>query len=102
MMRFLTLDEITAHSRIDDVRNGNSEASLLELYGESAEDTVLNYLSRSLEDLYETYGKVPAPVRQAALLLVDNSYEHRSPTTMQNLYRVDYSFDALLKPYMIL
>lgn len=101
-MKFLTLDMIAQHSRIDDIRSGTAEASLLELYGESAEDTVLNYLNRSLEDIYETYGRLPAPIKQAALLLVDNSYEHRSPTTMQNLYRVDYSFDALLKPYMIL
>lgn len=101
-MRFITLEQIAAHSRIDDIREGTADTALLELYGESAEYTVMNYLDRTLEEIYETYGRVPAPIVQATLMLVDNSYLHRSPTTVQNIYRVEYSFDALLKPYMSL
>lgn len=101
-MTIVNMKYIIAHSRIDDIRCGSAEAELLELYAESAEDTVMNYLNRTLEDLVDTFGKVPAPVKQAVLMLIDNSYQFRSPTTMSNLYRVDYSFDALLKPYMIL
>ena len=99
-MNFLTMEYITAHSRFDDIREQTAEASLIELYAEAAEDTVLNYIDRTIEDLYEQYGKIPAPIIQAALLLVDNSYQHRSPSSMSNMYRVEYSFDALVKPYM--
>ena len=99
-MNIVDMDYIIAHSRIDDIRDGNGEERLLRLYAESAEDTVLNYLERDLADLYDTYGKIPAPVKQATLMLIDNSYEHRSPVTMQNLYSVPYTFDALIKPYM--
>ena len=37
-MRFLTLDLVRQNSRID----GSCEAEVLNLYGEAAEDTVLN------------------------------------------------------------
>jgi hypothetical protein len=43
---------------------------------------------------------MPAAVIQATLLLVDNSYDHRSPVSPQSLSNVGYSFDILLKPYM--
>ena len=43
-----------------------------------------------------------APIYQAGLLLVDNSYTHRSPSTPQQMYAVPYGFDILVKPYMIL
>jgi len=99
-MQMINLDYIKAHSRIDEITSGSAEESLLELYGESAEQTVLNYLERSIEELYELWGCIPAPVMQACLLLVDQSYQFRTPMSTMQLYRVDYSFDALLKPYM--
>ena len=42
-MKFLTLDYIQKHSRID----GSCEAEILNLYGEAAEETVLNYLDKA-------------------------------------------------------
>lgn len=101
-MNIISLDYIKAHSRIDEITNGSAEANLIELYAESSEETVLNYLERSLDDIVECYGGIPAPIKHATLMLVDNSYQHKSPLTMTNLYRVDYSFDNLLRPYMIL
>lgn len=99
-MKFLTLEMIQAHSRIDEIRNGSAEESLITLYAEAAEDTVFNYIERSYDEVMEKWGKIPAALEQAALLLVDNSYQHRSPSSPMNMYRVDYSFDALVKPYM--
>lgn len=98
-MKFLTLDYIKRHSRID----YDCEDAELELYGAAAEDTVLSILNRSLFDLKEACGgEVPAPVRQAALMLTDNSYQHRSPSEVSNLSVVPYGIDMLLKPYIIL
>lgn len=99
-MMFLTMEYITAHSRFDDIREQTADMALIELYAKSAEKTVLNYIDRTIEELYEIYGQVEEPLIQAALLLVDNSYQHRSPSSMSNMYRVEYSFDALVKPYM--
>lgn len=102
MMKYITLEYIKAHSRIDELRENLGETDLVILYAESAEQTVLNYLNRSLEDLIDNYAEVPAPVMHATLMLVDLSYMQRSPISVQNLYTVPYTFDVLLKPYMIL
>ena len=102
MMKYITLEYIKAHSRIDELRESLGETDLVILYAESAEQTVLNYLNRSLEDLIDNYAEVPAPVMHATLMLVDLSYMQRSPISVQNLYTVPYTFDVLLKPYMIL
>lgn len=95
-MKFLTLDLIKQHSRID----FNYDDDLLTLYGDAAEDTVFNILNRNYDEIMEKYGKVPTALKQAALMLVDNSYQYRSPVTVGNISMVPYAFDALLKPYM--
>lgn len=96
-MKFLTLDYIQKHSRID----GSCEAEVLNLYGEAAEETVLNYIGLSYDELLQKYsGKVPKPIVQAALMLVDTSYQYRSPITPGNVSLVPYTFDLLLKPYV--
>ena len=97
-MKYLTLEMIKSHSRIQ----FDCEDDLLQLYAESAEDTVLNMLNRSYDDLLSAYGEVPKPVIQATLMLVDNSYINRSPVSPQQLYQVPYTIDVLLKPYIIL
>ena len=95
-MDFLTIDLIKSHSRID----ADCEAEVLELYGNAAEATLLNYLRRSYKEIIDTYGEMPAPLVQAALMLVDVSYQYRSPVSPNNLNIVPYTFDILIKPYM--
>jgi len=95
-MKWLTLERIKQNSRIDD----DSEDALLELYGESAEETVLNIIDRSYEEVVETYGDVPKALIHASLMLVDLSYQQRMPISTQNLYVMPYTFDVLVKPYM--
>lgn len=95
-MKYLTIGYIKQHSRID----YDCEDAILELYGESAERTVLNYLNRTYYDLIEEYGGVPEDIRHATLMLVDASYQHRSPASPTQMYYVLYGFDAKLKPYM--
>jgi hypothetical protein len=96
-MKWLTLDWIRSHSRLlKDVE----EDDLLELYGESAEETVLNVIARSYTEVIEHYGEVPKPLFLAALMLVEVSYTQRAPITQQNMYTVPYAFDMMVKPYM--
>ena len=98
-MKFLTLDYIQKHSRID----GSCEAEVLNLYGEAAEDTVLNYIGLTFDELKAKYNNtVPKPIVQAALMLVDTWYQYRSPISGQSLSIIPYTFDILVKPYMIL
>ena len=98
-MKFLTFQEIKQQCRLDD-EQAELERDLLEMYGESAEETVLNLLNRTVTDVYEQYGTIPKPLVHAALMLVDNAYKERSPITPQNMSVVPYAFDLLLKPYM--
>lgn len=95
-MKYLTTEHIRQHLRIDAV----DEDAVLELYGSAAEDTVLNLCNRTIDDVIANYGGVPDPIRQATLLLVGISYQHREPASMQNVSQIPYSFDILLKPYM--
>jgi uncharacterized phage protein (predicted DNA packaging) len=99
-MKWLKLDYIHQHSRID----FNCEDSLLELYGESAEETILTLTRRTYDEIVEKWGTekrpIPAAIIHASLLLVELSYTQREPISQQNLYTVPYTFDMLIKPYM--
>lgn len=99
-MRYLTLEWIKSHSRID----YDLEDELLTLYGDAAEKAVLNIIGRSLSEVAQKWGTqeqpVPAELMQATLMLVDASYTQRSPVSTMSLYAVPYSFDLLVKPYV--
>ena len=98
-MKFLEFEQIKAQLRLDD-EQAQEEHDLLEMYGEAAEDTVLNLCNRTITNIYEQYGCVPKALVQAGLMLVAQSYQHREPASPQNLSAVPYTFDLLLKPYM--
>ena len=98
-MKFLTFDQIKAQLRLDN-QQATDEHDLLELYGEAAEEIVLNTLNRTMEDIVEQYGDVPKALVQAGLMLVAQSYQHREPASPQNIYTVLDSFDMIIKPYM--
>ena len=97
-MKWLTIEQIKAQCRIE--QDFTAEDELLEMYGESAENTVLNLLNRDITDIYEQYGCIPRPLVHATLMLVDNAYKERSPISPQNMSSVPYTFDLMLKPYM--
>ena len=98
-MKYLTFEQIKAQLRLDD-EQATEEHDLLELYGEAAEDMVLNTCNRTITDIFEQYGMVPKALVQAGLMLVAQSYQHREPASPQNLYVVPYAFDMMVKPYM--
>lgn len=97
-MKFLTIDDIKKHTRVDI----EADDELLSLYGAAAEDTVLNMCETTIEELFADHGCIPPAIYQAALMLTDHSYQQRSPASIQQLYAVPYTIDALIKPYMIL
>lgn len=97
-MKYLKIDYIKQHSRID----YDCEDSVLELYANGAEETVLYLLNRTYENLIGTYGEVPPAIVQVTLELVDASYEHRCPASPQNLSMVPYNFDLLIRNFLCL
>lgn len=98
-MKFLTFEQIKAQLRLDNAQAAD-EHDLLEMYGEAAEETVLNTCNRSYQDIIETYGDIPDDVVHATLMLVDASYQHRSPASTQQTYYVLNGFDMKIKPYI--
>lgn len=79
---------------------------MLELYGDSAEETLAGLLNRGktveqmVASLTEEYGQVPAQCYHAALMLTEQAYNHRGPTSPTNMSYVPYGFDLLIKPLM--
>jgi uncharacterized phage protein (predicted DNA packaging) len=99
-MKWLTVEYIKKHSRID----YDCEDDLLELYGEAAEETVMNITGRDYDDIVANFGTeerpIPAAIIQASLILVDTSYMQRTAVSQQQMSAVPYAFDMLIKPYM--
>lgn len=96
-MKWLTIDYIKQHSRID----YDCEDQLLELYADSAEETIMDITRRSYEELKEmSGGKIPAKLYHAGLLLVDSSYQNRSAISNQQLYDIPTGFNMLVKNFM--
>lgn len=96
-MKFLTIDYIKQHSRID----FDCEDGALELYASAAEDTVLALVRRTLDNVKDINGgKIPPKFYHAALMLTDQGYSQRSPASAQNMSAVPYGFDLLIKDQM--
>lgn len=97
-LQIVTLEEIKEHTRID----SDAEDSLLVVYGESAEAITLKMLGLTYDQMIEKYEETPTPVRHAILMLVAHSYAQREPVSERNIYTVPYTYDLLIKPYMVL
>lgn len=97
-MKYMSLAYIYAHSRID----FNDDDTILTVYAESAEETVMNLCNTTYEDMLEEYGEIPKPIVHATLMLVEVAYTNRAPISQTNLSVVPYTFDLLIKPYMVL
>jgi len=100
-MRWLTLEDIKDQLRIP--RDFTDEDNTLKRYGATAENFTLRYLQRteaelkSMNDQDQT--QVPEDIVSATLLLVDAYYQHRGPISQQNMYLIDYGYDALVMPF---
>jgi hypothetical protein len=97
-MKFLKFDDVKAQLRLDD-QQAEEERNIIELHARAAEDAVLNVCHRTLTEVFETYGEIPAGLTYAALLLTDDAYNHRGSISPQAVYHLP-TFDLLLKPYM--
>ena len=97
-MKYLTLEYIKAHSRID----YDCENELISKYGSAAETAILDLIGQSYEELIYTYGEVPDDIMVATFELADNLIRHRAPGEQVGLTIVPYNFDLMLKKYIIL
>lgn len=96
-MKFLTLEYIKQHSRLDYT---SEEDEVIEVYANSAEEAVLNLCRRTANDMEKKYGKIPASIIHAALMLVDLFYQQRAPSSTVDFKTVPFGFELLVRPYM--
>ena len=100
-MRWLTLADIKDQLRIE--QDDTSQDKLLTRYGATAENFTLGYLQRTEAELKAMNDQdqtlVPEDIVSATLMLCDLYYQYRGPVSMQNLYLIDYGFDALVMPF---
>ena len=101
-MKWLTLEEIKQQCRIEP--DYTEEDNLLIRYGNSAEASILNLTGRTYDELVAMNptgeNTFPDDLWEATVLLVVNSYEQRSPVTMQQVHAILYHLDMKIKPYM--
>lgn len=95
-MKFLTLDDIHAHTRV----SHDAENEILVAKATAAEEFILDYLDRTYDELIDEYGEVPAPVVQAALMVTEDLYEHPSNSEAVSVNPTAIGFDMLIKKYM--
>lgn len=94
--RWTTVEYVKLHSHL----TYNDEDEAIEQMIASAEQTILNTIDRTYEELIELYGDIPAPIRESTVVMVDDSYTHRGSTEPTQLHVVQYNLDMKLKPYM--
>ena len=97
-LRWLDIDAIKQHCRID----FDCEDAELEQFGIAAEQAILDLTRRTYENFIDTYGRIPDPIFNATLLLVQNLYNNRDASDTQKKEAALYGFDLLLKNYMVL
>lgn len=97
-MKYLNLDIIKRHCNIDSYFKEDDEylMSLAETVEQMVDEHINNNLSAIVED---NNGQLPAPIRQAMLLLLGNLYQNREGVAFANSSEIPYSYSYLLFPY---
>lgn len=96
-MKWLTIEYIKTHSRID----YDYEDAELEMLGKSAENTVLQVIGRTLNNIKDmSGGEVPAELFHAALMLTDLGYLQHNPVTFTNLSVVPFTLEMKIADWI--
>lgn len=97
-LKWLSIDAIHAHCRID----FNCEDAELEQMGITAEQAILDLTRRTYENFIDTYGRIPDPIFNASLLLVQNLYNNRDAEEQRDSKEIAFGFSFMVKNYMVL
>lgn len=97
-LKWLSLDAIHAHCRIDFA----CEDAELEQMGIAAEQAILDLTRRTYENFIDTYGRIPDPIFNATLLLVQSLYKNRDAEEQRDSKEIAFGFSFMVKNYMVL
>lgn len=97
-LKWLNIDAIHQHCRID----FNCEDAELEQYGIAAEQAILDLTRRTFENFIDTYGRIPDPIFNVSLLLVQSLYKNRDAEEQRDSKEIAFGFSFMVKNYMYL
>ena len=97
-LKWLNLDAIHQHSRLD---FNCEDAELLQM-GIAAEQAILDLTRRTYANFIDTYGRIPDPIFNASLLLVQSLYKNRDAEAQRDSKEIAFGFSFLVKNYMYL
>ena len=97
-LKWLSIDAIHAHCRIDFA----CEDAELEQMGIAAEQAILDLTRRTYENFVDTYGRIPDPIYNATLLLVQSLYKNRDAEEQRDSKEIAFGFSFMVKNYMVL
>jgi hypothetical protein len=97
-LKWLSIDAIHAHCRID----FNCEDAELKQMGITAEQAILDLTRRTYENFIDTYGRIPDPIFNASLLLVQSLYKNRDAEEQRDSKEIALGFSFMVKNYMVL
>lgn len=95
----ITTDELARQCNIDNIDDSTS-TYLSDLIAASTQ-SVENVIQQKLTDVSAANGNaLPAPLKQAILLLAANLYANREPVAYGTPQRIPYTLDYLIRPYI--
>lgn len=94
MMRYLTLDNILMHCRLE----RGAEDDYITHLGETAEEMTEKYLNRTLEELAGENGTLPRSIENTCYMIVADLYRNREASSTMQLHP-NPALLALLRPY---
>lgn len=97
-LKWLSIDAIHAHCRIDFA----CEDAELEQMGIAAEQAILDLTRRTFDNFIDTYGRIPDPIYNATLLLVQSLYKNRDAEEQRDSKEIAFGFSFMVKNYMVL
>lgn len=97
-LKWLTLDAIHQHCRID---FNCEDAELLQM-GMAAEQSILDLTRRTFANILDTYGRIPDPLFNASLLMVQSLYKNRDAEEQRDSKQIAFGLEYMVKNYMCL
>ena len=97
-LKWLSIDAIHAHCRIDFA----CEDAELEQMGIAAEQAILDLTRRTFDNFIDTYGRIPDPIYNATLLLLQSLYKNRDAEEQRDSKEIAFGFSFMVKNYMVL
>jgi hypothetical protein len=70
--------------------------------GMAAEQAILDLTRRTYANFIDTYGRIPDPIFNASLLLVQSLYKNRDAEDQRDSKEIAFGFSFLVKNYMYL